>query len=116
MKFKETEKDLQKACNDYLRLVLPPKRGWWEHFQEAPGNIGGRKGIPDLIGFINTVKGNKKWTAIGFPFACELKRKGFKPTARQQAYMEHLKKCGFIVAWFDNFEDLKVWIDELLCL
>ena len=102
---KMTEKDLQKLCEDYLKLFPLIS---YEHFHEAPTY--GVKGVPDIVGFISLPVYRK----LKVGFACELKIGNKKPTPLQFAYLEKLKSQEFIVAWFNDFEDFKQWISGLV--
>lgn len=44
----------------------------------------------------------------------ELKAPGKRPTALQEKWLEDLRSRGFHAQWFDNADDAKVWLDEVL--
>ena len=116
MKLKLQERDLQRTCEDYLKLVLcNPGRGRYWHLEEA--RFIGIAGIPDIIGWIKLDKIVKMTglTAYSFiNFAYELKIDKHKPTFKQYQVMNSLKDEGWIVDWGNDFYKFKSWIDALL--
>lgn len=49
----------------------------------------------------------------GRPAFIEFKRPGKKPTAKQREKIEWLEDNGYRVAWFDNEDEAKEWLDGL---
>lgn len=89
-----SEKALQNACIRWLR-----KEGifYWK-FQDKFS-----AGFPDLMLANN-----------GYTLFVELKRKGGKPTALQQAVHQKMEKAGLVVLVIDNFDEFKSLVKQWL--
>lgn len=89
------EKEIEKQVGDYAK-----KRGCSYEKFTSPA----RRAVPDRI---ITAPGG----AIGF---LELKREGQKPTVLQQKDMNARRDKGCTVAWVDNVQAGKVFVDMLV--
>lgn len=88
------ERDIEKKLVAYVKAQGGHTRKW-----SSPSNTG----VPDRI---IVMPGG----AVGF---LELKRRGKKPTPKQEVEMRLLREMGANVTWCDNLESAKNFVDEL---
>jgi len=114
MGFTFTESDVLSACLDYLHLrgILAWRTnntGVFDPTKKAFRSFRGLKGVSDILGIVTQplTLTNGQQLMQGIILAVETKKRGNKPTADQEWFLDEVNRRGGIGIWVTSVQELE---------